>query len=87
MNSMIPSQTSAQAYDELKKRLLSEYKKMSNNKKGFDEQVREKYKNIKQRAVSGKKPANSHQMNTSIGNNQVQMVPTQPTNVSSFNQQ
>ena len=44
-----------QAYDELKKRLLSEYKKLTSGKKSFDEQVREKYQNLKQRAVSGKK--------------------------------
>jgi hypothetical protein len=44
-----------QAYDELKKRLLSEYKKLTSGKKSFDEQVREKYKNLKQRTVSGTK--------------------------------
>jgi hypothetical protein len=44
-----------QAYEELKKRLLNEYKKLTTNKKTFDEQVREKYKSLKQRAVSGKK--------------------------------
>lgn len=48
-----------QAYDELKKRLLSEYKKLTTGKKSFDEQVREKYKNLKQRAVSGKKTTTS----------------------------
>lgn len=36
-----------QAYDELKKRLLSEYKKLTSGKKTFDDQVREKYKNLK----------------------------------------
>lgn len=55
-----------QAYDELKKRLLSEYKKLTSGKKSFDEQVREKYKNLKQRAVSGTKKPSSQ-------------VPPQPT--------
>lgn len=49
-----------QAYEELKKRLLNEYKKLTTNKKTFDEQVREKYKSLKQRAVSGKKTQNAH---------------------------
>lgn len=49
-----------QAYDELKKRLLNEYKKLTTGKKTFDEQVREKYKNLKQRAVSGKKNQSAH---------------------------
>jgi len=39
---------------------LSEYKKLTSGKKSFDEQVREKYKNLKQRAVSGKKASNHH---------------------------
>ena len=50
-----------QAYDELKRRLLNEYKKLTSNKKSFDDQVREKYKNLKQRTVSGKKTA-AHQI-------------------------
>jgi hypothetical protein len=42
---------------------LTEYKKLTSGKKGtFDDQVREKYKNLKQRAVSGKKPQSSHQL-------------------------
>jgi len=46
---MLPSQnnSNAQAYDELKKRLLNEYKKLCTNKKSFDEQVRERYKSLK----------------------------------------
>ena len=36
-----------QAYDELKRRLLTEYKKLCSTKKTFDDQVRERYKNIK----------------------------------------
>ena len=65
-NSIIGNLTSGQipsksgnpsAYDELKRRLLNEYKKLCQNKKSFDEQVRERYKNIKQRAASGKKPS------------------------------
>lgn len=47
--------SNAQAYDELKKRLLNEYKKLCTNKKSFDEQVRERYKSLKQRSASGKK--------------------------------
>jgi hypothetical protein len=43
----------------LKKRLLTEYKKLTSGKKSFDDQVREKYKNLKQRAVSGKKTTQS----------------------------
>ena len=62
-------QSSAQAYDELKKRLLNEYKKMANSKKSFDDSVREKYKNLKQRTASGKKSASQHQMNSSVTNN------------------
>jgi hypothetical protein len=31
------NQTNAQAYDELKRRLLNEYKKLCTNKKSFDE--------------------------------------------------
>lgn len=50
----------AQAYDELKRRLLNEYKKLCSNKKSFDEQVRERYKNIKERSTSGKKSSNQH---------------------------
>lgn len=48
-----------QAYDELKRRLLNEYKKLTSSKKSFDDQVRERYKSMKQRGVSGKKTAQS----------------------------
>lgn len=40
------------AYDELKKRLLNEYKKLCTNKKSFDDQVRERYKSMKERQGS-----------------------------------
>ena len=40
---------------------------MANTKKSFDDQVREKYKNLKQRAVSGKKSTNTSQLNNSSG--------------------
>jgi hypothetical protein len=56
-------ESNLQAYDELKKRLLSEYKKLTTGKKTFDEQVREKYKNLKQRAVSGKKSSSQSSIN------------------------
>jgi hypothetical protein len=46
----------------LKKRLLSEYKKLTSGKKTFDDQVREKYKSLKQRTVSGKKTQSTHQV-------------------------
>jgi molybdenum-dependent DNA-binding transcriptional regulator ModE len=49
------SKGTSSSYEELKRRLLGEYKKLCTNKKSFDDQVREKYKNIKQRASSGKK--------------------------------
>jgi hypothetical protein len=54
-----------QAYDELKRRLLNEYKKLTSNKKSFDDQVRERYKSLKQRAASGKKSSAAHQLSTS----------------------
>jgi hypothetical protein len=55
MSSATGSKGTSSTYEELKRRLLSEYKKLCTNKKSFDDQVREKYKNIKQRASSGKK--------------------------------
>eukprot|EP00347_Sterkiella_histriomuscorum_P010654 403375442 len=64
-----------QAYDELKRRLLNEYKKLTTNKKSFDDQVRERYKNMKQRAASGKKnPSASNPI--SLSSNQTQQTAT-----------
>lgn len=55
----VPPAQNGQAYDELKKRLLNEYKKLCTSKKNYDEQVRDRYKNLKQRSNSGKKSANT----------------------------
>jgi len=52
------------AYDELKRRLLNEYKKLCTNKKSFDDQVRERYKSMKDRQGSQgtKKSQNTSQI-------------------------